>query len=601
MEIKERIALLKSTRIFAGLNDKEYEDIISYFELIELNKDEILFKQGDISDSIYILIDGLLAAALLTAKNEIKTVGRIEKGEVVGELGALSNEPRSLTVQAASDAKLLKLSADDFIRISKQYSSILYNIILSQLISRSQKTLRILSLKKECEHILIISANDTIPFKEFKEKLTTETLLKNIPLFTDEDLNNTNAVKLQEKIHELEKVHSTILYIVESLNESLNKSLLNYFFDGIDILFVVGEGKSPPAYSQNTAKLVDHFVDEKLKLELILIQGDKIHLPHHTDLWLKSQTYAAHYHVRLHNTPDYQRLLRFLTGTAIGLVLGGGGTKGWAHVGVIKALEEKKIPIDIIGGTSIGSMVGACYAKCESYKGILAQFNEIMLYSDRTLHIRNLTWPGVSISSSKENTESLIRVFHSIHIEDLWRPFFCLSSNFTLRKEAIHFTGLLWEKLRASASIPGLIPPMVIDKQLHFDGGLINNLPVGIMRKILGLSGKIIAVSISAHGEDPHQYHFPPVMSFIPSFLTKMGWGKYKQYKFPPFIDTFLESLLLGSSSNEIRSGLEADLLIKPDLISYTMFGIKKSQAEKIIEIGYQAALKNIEQSKHLL
>src|SRR4029078_11767427 len=115
--------------------------------------------------------------------------------------------------------------------------------------------------------------------------------------------------------------------------------------------------------------------------------------------------------VRMDVPKDVMRLMRFIRDRAVGLVLGGGGTRGWGHFGVIKAIKKAKIPIDIIGGTSAGAIVGACYAFDESFKAAYDRFYKLVISSAHTISWRSLTWPAISIFNAKNYTKALMDAF----------------------------------------------------------------------------------------------------------------------------------------------------------------------------------------------
>src|SRR6202034_1924826 len=154
--------------------------------------------------------------------------------------------------------------------------------------------------------------------------------------------------------------------------------------------------------------------------------------------------------------------------------------------------------------------------------------------------------------------------FGNKRIENMWLPYFCVTCNLGAYREATHRSGLLWEKCRGSVAVPGLVPPMVTNGELHIDGGVINNLPVNTMRDILGSESKIIAIELMSEITDPNRYNFPPTLDFKQTFLAKLRLG-YRDYKFPPFLETFIKALLVGSSVKQKENSAAADLLIDPD------------------------------------
>ena len=147
--------------------------------------------------------------------------------------------------------------------------------------------------------------------------------------------------------------------------------------------------------------------------------------------------------------------------------------------------------------------------------------------------------------------------------------------------------------MRASAAVPGIIPPMILDGELHLDGGLLNNLPVDIMREFLGDKARIIAIELNGSLEDKRKYIFPPILTLKETILMKLHL-RPNPYKFPRFIDNFLRGLMIGSSAKTRQNGLAATLLINLTLNKFRLLHASMKQAEKLTEIGYHETLSRL-------
>lgn len=181
---------------------------------------------------------------------------------------------------------------------------------------------------------------------------------------------------------------------------------------------------------------------------------------------------------------DFLRLARILSNESVGLVLGGGGSRGISHVGVVMALEKHGIPIDLIGGTSIGSFVGGLYAK--DYN-IVSIYGRAKRFSKRVSSwwrmVLDLTYPVTSYITGYEFNRGIWKIFGSSEIEDFWIRYFCNSTNITNSTMDIHESGFLWRFIRASMSLAGLLPPITYGGSMLLDGGYLDNLPVMEMKK----------------------------------------------------------------------------------------------------------------------
>ncbi len=333
---------------------------------------------------------------------------------------------------------------------------------------------------------------------------------------------------------------------------------------------------------------------KKLKFELILIHNLIKKFPTHTARWLVNEHFFQHHHVRINNDNDYARLLRFLTGNAIGLVLGGGGARGWLHIGVLKYLIEAGIPIDAIGGTSVGSLAAGCYVNSQGeYQALYDKFSTLGRKSGPPFTPIDFTYPIISLFSGDRVTRAIDEAMGSHFIEDLWIPYFCISTNITAQQQHSHHTGKLAQKTRASSAIPGLLPPVALNGDIHYDGAICNNLPVDVMRNIVGAEGKIISVCIMPINTKKQNYNFPAILTFKDLALHKLNKKKFG-YIFPPFFETFYKTITYGSATNEAQNKGHSDISIHPDLNQFSMLDSNKKAVNKLCEIGYDEIKKEL-------
>jgi NTE family protein len=586
----ELVNFLKTCKLFSSLSESAIKKIASQLSTITVRPNEFLFCQGAPSDSLFLLQKGEMVAILTTMENRTKILGHIEPGETIGELSALSGEPHSLTIKATKECSVLKLSRHDFVEMCHLYPAIMYATV-HPIISRSESIFHTLFLDKASPHTVLVPMHQSLAHlnifaKQFHELTEDDDTIILISDF-EKEFENNNIDLLLQKIHEKErhkKKHQQIIYLLKSHNTPLAKISLKK----ADQLYLIVDSQTTPTIEPGLLGKIDRRTARfKSYPHLILLHPMKSKPPNQTAMWLAQTKFDLHHHVRIDSKQDYQRLARFILGKAIGVVLGGGGTRGWAHLGALKALQEAHIPIDMIGGTSVGAIVGACYALNESFTDAYTKFQSIIDYSRYSISWRSLTWPLISLFDAKNFTIAQLNIFQQTLIEDMWLPFFCISSNLANHTEYVHRHGLIWEKTRASSSIPGLIPPMVIDGELHLDGGLLNNLPVDVMRQFVGKKGKIIAIELNSStiGDRAH-YQFPPTFTFKQAFLTRIKHNKHN-YHFPRLIDTFMRGLLIGSSAKTQHNSLIADIFVNVNLNQFRLLHIHPKQADKIFELGY--------------
>ena len=302
-----------------------------------------------------------------------------------------------------------------------------------------------------------------------------------------------------------------------------------------------------------------------------------------TKHWLDALKPDQHFHIRVSEATDKARLRRYLLDQSLGLVLGGGGARGFAHIGIVKAFDSAGLKFDWYGGTSIGAVMAAWLgqglAPDEIVPAIRKFFVDINPLGDYTL-------PLVSLSRSARLDRLLKEGMGLGDIEDMPLPFFCISSDLSVAEERVHQRGTLWRAVRASIAIPGVIAPVIQDNHFLVDGALLNNLPVDHMEFFN--SGPVIAIDVSDH---------EPLFTdevYVPSF-TEYVWRKVRGEtpKIPTILETLSRSTTLASSSRANKNKSAADFYLKPDL---TQFGsLEFKSAEVIIEAGYQAGMRALD------
>jgi NTE family protein len=582
--------LIKSSKLFSSLDDAGRKKLVPMLHEIKLKKNRYLFRQGELSDGVYLVMSGKLVAILKTVHDENKVLSEMRTGETLGEIGAMSHEPRGASVKALEDSILFKLSCENFFKLCEAYPSLLLQT-MSVLATRSRTLIDMLTAREPAKkHIAILPASKNSRMQEL-----SDAILKNLHGFAnvtvlsdyDDSIAHKTLSQLQKQIAELDGNNTKILYILGLHDTHLSKAC----FENVDALYVVGNGRSKAYLNPVTHKRLHNAeLSYKASPELMLIYPNGEKPPIATSKWLKLINFGMHHHIRLSEQKDLQRILRFMTGSAVGIVLGGGGARSWAHIGAIRALQESGISIDLICGTSGGAIVAGYYALHESVEDNNDELSDLSKITYKAASLRHLTWPAVSIFDGASFTKKQQQIFGHKKIENLWLPFFCVSCNLTKSIPVVHCSGELWKKIRASTAVPGIFPPVVMHGQLHLDGGIVNNLPIDLMKKFSSSVGTSIAVELIHVTQDAKDYNFPPILPLIPTFLSKFKLG-YKDYKFPSFVDTFLKSLLAGSSVKQNENALAADILISPTLSHFDLLRVTPKQQKELIKIGHKATL----------
>ncbi len=270
----------------------------------------------------------------------------------------------------------------------------------------------------------------------------------------------------------------------------------------------------------------------------VLDHPQETRLPRGTQAWLSTRQLDSYHHVRMGDLEDLARVARILSGRAVGLTLGGGGARGYAHIGVAAALRELRIHIDMVGGTSMGSVIAGQVALGLSREEMI-DLNPHFLSRKP---FAQYTVPMVALLNAGRLQEGMQVAVGNTRIEDLWINYFAVSANLTTTEMVVHDRGPVWEAVRASVSLPGILPPFARGLHLLVDGGVINNLPGGVMRQ--RGAGSVIAVNVSAAND----LRFPP--SGLPT-EWRIFWNKVLPFARPvPGLAAIVTRTLLLASAH---------------------------------------------------
>lgn len=312
--------------------------------------------------------------------------------------------------------------------------------------------------------------------------------------------------------------------------------------------------------------------------------------------YYQHHAFKRHHHI----TPiaaDYQRIYRFMTGQAIGLVISGGGFRGYAHYGLVKALFEAKVPIDYIGGSSMGATIGAVLSTSFIWPRFDERFHMAVAKMKKTRAWQHLTFPKVSILSGWSITHMLKEMFGETQIEDLPLNFFCVTGNLSEGKKEIKTHGSVWEWLRASVAIPGIFPPLEKDGMIYVDGGVCTSLPVLDMRKHLDNAGTIVTFDVRIPPFHRKNYSFPPILTFKDYILDKLGFSKHR-YSIPAMMDVIMEATFINQRMYDNQGARKADIIIAPDTSAFSFRDTRKSAS--LILMAHELAQKKFNDAKAL-
>ncbi|MEE2665165.1 MAG: patatin-like phospholipase family protein [Myxococcota bacterium] len=471
--------------------------------------------------------------------------------------------------------------------------------IARQIVTRLRRSIRSQAASRRELSIAVIPAGEQAPIDPFIDEFVDRlgqigsTLVLDSGL-VDEHLGPGAADATQHGSHndrllswlnEQEAKHRYIVYRADASATNWTRRCLRL----ADRVLAVGLARSNPERNEIEEEFLKHGSNKVFaQAELVLVHENDGTPPSGTKHWLALRNVRGCHHIRSGLEKDYERLVRLLTGRAFGLVLGGGGARGLAHVGVIRAIQEIGIPIDAIGGTSMGAVISGFYAMNSDLENMTALCRTTFLKQRKLLDI---TFPAVALASGKRIGKHLETVFGDAQIEDLWLKYYCVSSNLTRAETAVHRDGSCWQRIRASISLPGILPPIYHDGDLLVDGSVTNNLPVGIMRTTCD-GGTVIAVDVSPKVDMRQKVSFGEAISGWK--VLRRGMNPFaRSMEVPTIANVLMRTTLLGSSSAQAANARDADLCLYPPVENA---GLLEFQAfEDLAETGYRYAVEELQ------
>lgn len=590
-------------RFFGEINANALTDFEAMIEWQTLSPGATLFRQGDPADAVFFVLSGFLRVALEENGQPERVINEIKVGETIGEIAFLTEERRSATVYAVRDTVLARLSYPSFDKLMDKYPIAMKHI--ARLVSkRLQRHAARVDHESPIATIFgIVSSNPDCPLSEVTRHLVEALTALGPTLHLDAGTvdkkfghaiaqvskDDPGGLRLAQWLHQQETHYQFVVYEADRTWSPWTQRAIRH----ADQVVIFATANSDPGIGAIEEKMDALWIAGRApQRSLVLIHPAGTSEPHGTSQWLAPRNIAGHYHVRAHSPADYARLARILTGKGIALVLGGGGARGYAHVGLVRAMEETGIPIDIVGGTSMGAIIGGLVAMQFDAQKMYAACKQYLKFLDYTLPIASMI-KGGKIRSLLES------IFGERRIEDLWLPYFCVATNLTQADQVVHRRGSVAAAIRSSISIPGILLPCYHDGDLLVDGALLNNLPVNIMRSVFK-GNTLIAVDVEAKRDLLVKTGFAADISGWALLMNRLNPFK-KTLKLPSILSVLMRSATLASVYSSNRS-LKRD---PPDLYLHLPvedWGTLAFDAfDDIVARGYEVSLPRLQMWLHEL
>ena len=559
VELLRRFPSVRS--LVEGLDADFVRDLDASLEWFGVSAGTVLFEEGDPAPDAFILTSGQIGV-FVGAEPIRKMIAKISAGQLVGEMALVSDAPRSATVVAMHDSDLVRLPRST-VELLLQRNPEATRFMLRLLTARLRSTSRAPVAAETIDSIAIVPLGPPID---------------NLGAALNWLSRQVNPITLSATEEEDQWRHTDPLdrrlfaYIADDHNSAWARHCIRQadrviFLAHADIGVV---GRDAIAFAAQLHRDMDLVLVNKADATLATGGTD----------WLPYFQGEHILHVRLGNEADYARVLRLVSRTGICLVFSGGGARGFAHLGVVKAFAESGIPIDAVGGTSIGALVAGGVALGLSPDGVAAGIRRAFV---DTNPVRDFTLPFVSLARGRKASRLLREGYGEALIENLWKTFFCISANLATGKAVMHQSGRLWRALSASTAIPGIFPPQMENRQVLVDGGILDNFPTNAMRSLR--RGQVIGVEVSSGTS----ITAADVAIEEKSLLWLLLRGRREV---PSIVRILMCSGMVNSEAQTAASRAAADILIQPTLGGIDMLSFKAF--DRAIEAGYRAALEAI-------
>ena len=587
------LVALQTSDMFGELDAAAVDDLQASLEFVALYGGEVLMRQGDVGDDMYLVLSGLLRVVIAGPDGSEQTITELGTGETIGEMALISGDPRGATVYAVRDSQLGRLSKAAFDRLLERHPQATFGMITSRLVARLRTETSRTRRRHSVATVAVVPATPGVALRAFCTRLASALSRLGSTLHlssevVDRYLGSTGIAQsfdreqqgahLVEWLAEAELDHRFVLYESDAgISPWTERSIRQ-----ADHVIIVADAAAEPRLGEIETDLLGGARSRLSRQTLALVYPANHPSPSGSARWLQGRHVTRHVHVRTDHQPDFDRLARLITGNAVGLALGGGFARGLAHLGVFRALAELGISVDAIGGSSMGAMVGAQWALGWSLEDIAKRTSEAFGES-----FDDMTLPFLSFKRGGKHSRLIKGFFGDTQIEDLWLPYFCVSSNLNRSALKIHQSGSLAEGVTASTRAPGIFPPVVIDGELHVDGGLINNVPVDVMSDFADGS-IVIGVDVSPPHELNEVVNYGHDVSGWQAAWSRFNPNRQKRSYRPSILLVLMRVIEFGGISYRREKADMADIYISPDILRFKRNDFHAFA--QLDEAGYTAA-----------
>jgi len=564
---EELRARLRAFPLLENVGETAFRALLAEANWFALPGGTMLDREGENDSALFLVVTGSLGVFVEDPQGRRRLITHVPAGETVGEMSLIAGtRGHSAQIVALRDTELLRISPAGFETLVARHPRVMMNITRF-LVRRLQNATRQADGARP-KTFAIVPLQEGLSGAPVAHRLADALHAMGSRAAV---LDVSAAEQDAEWFNSFEQCHDVVFYRGDAPDSAWTHLCLRQ----ADRIFLLARADQPlparpldlPGFKARAAGLP----------ELLLMQPDKgpLKLPEHFSN--RAGLFENHHHVREGHPKDIARLARFIAGRAVGLVLAGGGARGFAHIGIIKALMEADVPFDRLGGTSMGAIIAAGLAHEWGVEELTERMRAVFV-NDNPLS--DFTLPLIALVKGKKVSTKLQEHFGELHVEELPRSFFAVSSDLTTGRIHVHRAGPLWRALRASVALPGILPPVTHRGHLLVDGGVMNNLPVDVMREQAPSAGPIIACDITGEVDlktGDERYGERP--------WWRLLWQGMRGN--PSILSILMRSGTVGSEAQRRVVREQCDYLIEPPLPLIGLADWKKF--DLAIQEGYEA------------
>ncbi|MEO1731194.1 MAG: cyclic nucleotide-binding and patatin-like phospholipase domain-containing protein [Pseudomonadota bacterium] len=544
---------------FAKLSQPALDALSAAAQKQNVKGGDVLVRFGEEADALYLVSAGRFQVQLPDGR----VVAEIEAGEPIGELAFFSGGTRTADVRATRDSEVYALSREAYDTVTKVHPEVTETILATVATRLARTTASAKALEaKPGRVVCLLPAGDAHLPDGFAEKLVASLGKYDDPRLVRRadmpDGLSPEDASFGAWVAQLEQSAGRVVLRASKTDDAWNRAIAR---NADDVLLVAPLYDRRPELSELETYALPLF--QPANRQLMLWRPHEAKGIEGTPAWLDHREVKLHHHVPLDSEAAFDRIARFMAGRANGVVLAGGGALGCAHIGVMQALLEGGVPIDYYGGTSAGAAMAGALARGLSAEETLEQMQEMFIANKA---MKKMTIPVHSFLDPRVFDEQLRKRYGTQDIADLPFNFFGVSTNLSTNGIFVHTRGPLWEAVRASGSLPTILPPLITEAgDILVDGGVLDNIPVAIMRELKAGPNVVVALRADAGAQWRIEAKYGDVRS--PGKIARdIVLRRKPEREFPSLIEIMSRSMVVASEGTVEQSLAQADALLIPPI-----------------------------------